>query len=393
LYGQSAFIGVNLENKISVPFKQCFLNCNLYDNNFDHCFEESEIEKSPISNINNKQWSILKKINAISGQLFQDIFDNINSNKEKWNKYLEDSLSDLNNNYFLNNLVLPDADLEHLVNPLIKFLFFYIIKPQKREFLIQIFLKNTILNTSTDPQIEDILFIEKNSTKVFYSHTLKSKIEDLDITKAFKNFNVYKDHALVLIAPSNNMNIYDKILYEYCYLKMYSNSTQSNAGESKLDKSSIGVDRTVSNKALNEISNIKENINKQDPNGSQNNLSLNPQLKQGESGQPISFTSEIKYKEIILDNNVDLSQQDFEYIKNFMKVGGVIIIKNAQLLGHFFNELIQEMLQMKPDDASINFKLILICNLEEVMKNKYLYEQCRILNDNLIHENDFEQKK
>ena len=387
-----AFIGVNLENKISVPFKQCFLNCNLYDNNFDHCFEESEIEKSPISNINNKQWSILKKINAISGQLFQDIFDNINSNKEKWNKYLEDSLSDLNNNYFLNNLVLPDADLEHLVNPLIKFLFFYIIKPQKREFLIQIFLKNTILNTSTDPQIEDILFIETNSTKVFYSHTLKSKIEDLDITKAFKNFNVYKDHALVLIAPSNNMNIYDKILYEYCYLKMYSNSTQSNAGESKLDKSSIGVDRTVSNKALNEISNIKENINKQDPNGSQNNLSLNPQLKQGESGQPISFTSEIKYKEIILDNNVDLSQQDFEYIKNFMKVGGVIIIKNAQLLGHFFNELIQEMLQMKPDDASINFKLILICNLEEVMKNKYLYEQCRILNDNLIHENDFEQK-
>ena len=393
-----AFIGVNLESKISVPFKQCFLNCNIYHNNFDECFDESEIENSPISNINNKQWSILKKINTNSAQLFQDIFDNIEANKEKWNKYLEDSLSDLNNNYFLNNLVLPSPELEELVNPLVKFLFFYMIKPQKREFLIQIFLKNTILNTSSDPQIEDILFIEKNSTKVFYSHTLKSKMEDLDITKAFKNFNVYKDHALVLIAPSNNMNIYDKILYDYCYLKMFNtnnmNINNSNSGESKLDKSVMGAS---SNKAISEIANIKENINKQEVSGSQINLSLNPQQKQGEQGQgpgqAISFVSEIKYKEIILDNNVDLSQQDFEYIKNIMKIGGVIIIKNAHLLGHFFNELIKEMLQMKPEDASINFKLILICNLDEVMKNKNLYEQCRIINDNLIRENDFELKK
>ena len=74
-----------------------------------------------------------------------------------------------------------------------------------------------------------------------------------------------------------------------------------------------------------------------------------------------------------------------------MKIGGVIIIKNAQLLGHFFNELIKEMLQMKPDETSSNFKLVLICNLDEIMKNKNLYEQCRIINDNLIQENDFDE--
>ena len=72
------------------------------------------------------------------------------------------------------------------------------------------------MNNSLDPQAEDILFIEENNQKKFYSTTIKSKIDDLDITKAFKNFNVCKDHALILIAPSNNMNIYDKLLYEYC---------------------------------------------------------------------------------------------------------------------------------------------------------------------------------
>ena len=390
-----AFINVNLENKIPIPVKQCFINCHLYDNNFDECFDESEIESSPIKNINNKQWSILKKLNANSGQLFQDIFDNINENKEKWNKYLEDSLTDLNNNYFLNNLVFPEEELDKLVSPLIKFLFFYLIKPHKREFLIQIFLKNTIMNTSSDPQIEDILFIEKNYSKDFYSHVLKTKMDDLDITKAFKNFNVYKEHALVLIAPSNNMNIYDKILYEYCYLKMFSvnnNINSSGMGESKLDKSVMGADKSIisNNKGMNEnMVNTKEN---KEQNSTQNNLSINQQQQKQPQEQGITYISEIKYKEIVLDNNVDLTQQDFEYIKNFMKIGGVIIIKNAQLLGHLFNELIKEMLQMKPDETSSNFKLVLICNLDEIMKNKNLYEQCRIINDNLIQENDFDDE-
>jgi hypothetical protein len=319
----------------------------------------------------------------------QDIFDNIEKNKEIWNKYLEDSLSDLTNNYFLNNLVFPDAELEKNVNPLIKFLFFYIIKPQKREFLIQIFLKNTLLNTSFDPQNEDILFIEKNSNKEFYSHVLKPKIDDLDITRAFKNFNIHKDHALVLIAPSTNMNIYDKILYEYCYLKMFStnnekNLNNSNIGESKLDKSIIAADKSLNKGSIdNNNSKIEQN------NASQNNISISQiQQKQPQEQQGTPPLTEIKYKEIILDNNIDLTQQDYDYIKNNMRIGGVIIIKNAHLLGFLFTELINDMLQMKPDDFSPNFKFILICSIDEVMKNINLYEQCRIINDNLIYEDD-----
>ena len=40
------FIIANLEGNIPVSFSQCFLNVNLFDNNFDECFEENEIEKS-----------------------------------------------------------------------------------------------------------------------------------------------------------------------------------------------------------------------------------------------------------------------------------------------------------------------------------------------------------
>ena len=76
-----AIINVSIEDKMPFPFKQCFLNCNLFDNNFDECFEENEIEKSPINNITNKQWSILKKLDNLSGQCFQDIFDSIDKNK------------------------------------------------------------------------------------------------------------------------------------------------------------------------------------------------------------------------------------------------------------------------------------------------------------------------
>ena len=68
----------------------------------------------------------------------------MDKNQDKWGKYLEDNLSDLTNNYYLNNLVFPDEDLEKYMNPLLKFIFFYLVKPQKREFLIQTFLKKNL---------------------------------------------------------------------------------------------------------------------------------------------------------------------------------------------------------------------------------------------------------
>ena len=399
-----AIINVSIEDKIPFPFKQCFLNCNLFDNNFDECFEENEIEKSPINNITNKQWSILKKLDNLSGQCFQDIFDSIDKNKEKWGKYLEDSLTDLKNNYYLNNLVFPDEELEKYMNPLAKFIFFYIVKPHKREFLIKIFLKNTLLNYAASPSYEDTLFVEKNSTKEYFCHMIKTKIEDLDITKAFKDFNAFKEHALVLISPSNNMNIYDKILYEYCYLKMFSQNTNVESKQENKQNSKVATELSNNVKEKEVKEKVEENSSQS------NNLStLQQQQKtqeqgkdqnqgQGQSqaqgqGQVITSLTEIKYKEIILNTNIDLTPQDFEYIRGAIKSGGVVIIKNAQLAGHLFSELIKEIQQSKPEEISPNFKFILICNKDEIIKNKDIYEQCRILNDNLISEDDNDIKK
>ena len=389
-----AFINASLESKLPIPFKHCFLNCNLFENNFDECFEENEIEKSPINNINNKQWSILKKLNNISDQLFQDIFDSIDKNKERWGKYLEDNLTDLKNNYYLNNLVFPDQELEKYISPLVKFIFFYLVKPHKREFLIQLFLKNNLYNYSATPHYEDILFIEKNGMKEFFSHMIKTQIEDLDITKAFKNFNAYRDHALVLIAPSDNMNIYDKILYEYCYLKMFSTSNiNNNLNNANMEANKL-AEKQVSSKIVTELSNNlkeKESKEKSEQTTSQvNNIPTNQQQKTQEQGQIITSLTEIKYKEIILDNNVDLSPQDFEYIRGIIKSGGVVIIKNAHLIGNLFNELIKEIMQVKLEEISPNFKFVLICNQDEVIKNTSIYEDCRIINDNLIKEDDIE---
>ena len=100
--------------------------------------------------------------------------------------------------------------------------------------------------------------------------------------------------------------------------------------------------------------------------------------------------TEIKYKEIILENNIDLSPQDFEYIRGTIKNGGVVIIKNGQLAGMLFTELLKEIMQVKPEEISPNFKFILILNRDEAIKNSSIYEECRVINDNLINEEDME---
>ena len=200
---------------------------------------------------------------------------------------------------------------------------------------------------------------------------IKTKIEDLDITKAFKDFNAFKEHALVLISPSNNMNIYDKILYEYCYLKMFSQNTNVESKQENKQNSKVATELSNNVKEKEVKEKVEENSSQS------NNLStLQQQQKtqeqgkdqnqgQGQSqaqgqGQVITSLTEIKYKEIILNTNIDLTPQDFEYIRGAIKSGGVVIIKNAQLAGHLFSELIKEIQQSKPEEISPNFKFILI---------------------------------
>ena len=53
------------------------------------------------------------------------------------------------------------------------------------------------------------------------SKKIIENFENHNLITAFKNFNLRKDNALVLIAPENDIIIFDNILYNNCYLKMF----------------------------------------------------------------------------------------------------------------------------------------------------------------------------
>ena len=406
-----SFLCANLQRKIPIPFKQSFLNYYLWSSNFDIMIDLEEIKKSPINNINNQQWTIINKINLSCSEIFEDLINNIQKEKEKWNNYLNDNLtqSNINNNYYLNSLILPDKNLDACIDPLIKFIFFSIVKPHKKEFITKIFLENTIYNvnpidirkkitaTATVNNNNDINNESENENDNNFKNkisktmedlinNLKSEkilenIEDYDLTKAFKNFNLKEDHALILFAPQNNINLYDNILYNHCYLKMFNNSN--------MDKNQqAGLNNSISNgQNSNEHINIKSNkVNEE--NTKENNIINNKNEDGVQQAQGMQILNEVKYKEIILENN-DLSQQDFDFIKNNIKIGAIIIIKNAQSLGNQFTDLLSDINNIKPEDISPAFKLILICNNNQIINNKKIYDECLIINDNLLYDEEY----
>ena len=421
------FICINLQSSVPIHSKQIFNNCYIFNHSYEKYFDENKTKKSPIENISNRSWTILDKLNMMSGDLLENILDNIINNKEKWNYYLDEKYNDFNNYYYY-KLKLLDDDLDKRTNSLIKFVFFYTIKPERHELLLNTFLDKILLNENSE--MNNINYYWNNNER-YNSLYIKKNYEDYDITKAFKNFNAQKDHALVLIAPHNNINIYDKILYEYCYLKMFSGMGGNNIDN---PNKTHFADRTITNtfnnfnnpnnnninnniiqnNANNNLNNInnQNNINNIDnENLDKNNNNNNNVNKKGisrkgtlnkadQSGfnvttsglgsntQILQSMSDTKYKEIILESNnyMDLSQQDLEFIRNSIRVGNVIVIKNSHLLEEQFNEIIKELSEIRNDDISLSFKLILICDINEVIKNKAIYEQCRIINDNLLYE-------
>ena len=408
-----SFICVNMQKRISLPFKGIFNNCYLFNKSYEDYFDENDYKKSPIENITDKQWSILDKLNIISGDLLGGVLNNISKNKDKWNYYLNDNIKDFNN-YFFNNLKFPDEELDKTTDSLVKFLFFYTIKPESHEFILELFLEKILLEDNSQMNKNNNYWSNNERYNSLY---IKHNYEDYDIIKSFISFNAQKDHALVLIAPHNNMNIYDKVLYEYCYLKMFSNNINSN-NQDNPNKTHFG-EKTLSNNfnntnmnqnnqnTINNTNNINQNNNNAENININADSNINLEkpdkkkaisrigsIKPDQSGLNITVSgfggnmqimSDIKFKEIILDNNYsDLNQQDFEFIRNSIKSGNVIIIKNAHFLLNQFNEILKEINDIRSEDIALSFKLILICDINEIIKNKSIYEQCRIINDNLL---------
>ena len=386
------FIYINLQRKVALPFKTIFYNCYLFNESYDEYFEEGDMKKSPIENISDRKWTILDKLNIISGDLLGNILKSINDNNDIWNQYLRDQYKDFNN-YFFNNLKFPDKKLEEETSSLIKFIFFYTIKPDKRDYILDIFFDKVLLNETKNKYN---YYFENNER--YNSLYVKNNYEDYDIVKAFKNFKPKIDHALVLIAPHDNMDIYDKILYEYCYLKMFTSTLNLNNIDNP-NKTHFG-DRTLSNNFNSSQNNThinNENSNLENSNFDKKNFSRKSTIKADQTGfiaansglgVNMPVMADVKYKEIILDshNYSDLNQIDFEFIRTSIKSGNVIIIKNSHFLLNQFNEILKEINDIKTEDVSMSFKLILICDINEVIKNRAIYEHCRIINDNLLYE-------
>ena len=189
---------------------------------------------------------------------------------------------------------------------------------------------------------------------------------------------------------------------------MFTNSINSNNpesqnkthfGEKTLSNNLNSTNQNINNNANNNLNNINEINNNNEvanTNIDKRAISRISSIKPDQSalgvtvsgfGANAQILTDIKYKEIILDNSYsDLNQQDFESIRNSIRTGNIIIIKNAHFLLSQFNEILKEINEIRIEDISIGFKLILICDINEVIKNKSIYEQCRIINDHLLSE-------
>ena len=153
---------------------------------------------------------------------------------------------------------------------------------------------------------------------------------------------------------------------------MFSHSSGDKSQQKTLD---------VSN-SNNEQNNNNTNENKNSNNSKENLLNNKTENEGNQPAQGVQNLNEIKYKEIILENN-DITQQDYDFIKISLKSGSVIVIKNAEYLGNLFTELINDIINFKQEDISHNFKLILICNEGNTLQNKLIYEKCRIVSDKI----------
>ena len=374
-----SIICTNFYNKIQIPYKNIFNNYYLCHSEFDEIIDKEDIKESPISSISTKRWTLINKLNITCGELFQNILDNIIEEKEKWNIYLSENLEgSVENHYYLNDMVLPNEELEEKSNQIIKFIFFLTIKPDKKEFIINQFIQNAFKDSDINEKINEIKNYKKlkginSGLDNFISEQIIETIDNYDLKTAFKNFNLKHDNALILIAPSNNINIYDQILYSDCYLKMFSHGS-GEKGQSKLldniNNNGQPNDKEGLNNNLNDNKNDRENDNKNADNEGASPL------------QGMLLLNEIKYKEIILENS-DINQQDYESIKLNIKSGSVIVIKNAQYLGNLFSELLNDIFNFKAEEISSNFKLILICSEGEIIQNKLIYEKCRIISDKI----------
>ena len=319
------FFGMKQKDEIPAQFTKIIRNIQkiyfqkeLDTQNFDF--------KSPITKIDNFTWNCLRQINDNSSYIFAILIDHIENHKEEWESYLDDDQVLIETKFRI-----LDEDLSSTVNPFTKFTFFSIIKTHLSDTLITLTIKDILYN-------EDNSFIVDNKDLELNEKEEKKKEIVLEKTHTlseifFKNINTERK-PIIIIDKQDDEIIYQKEIKE-SYIK-------------KLKHSVVNTrDRERDNEG-------KETI------GLNDNLTL---------------------KEIT-PTKAEFTNPELDLIHSSMKNGGVIFIKNCNLVKDAIKKIIEDI-----RDSNItlheNFKLILYMDNNHVFSD-YLYSSCYFINRDIL---------
>ena len=92
------------------------------------------------------------------------------------------------NNYFFKNLKFPNENIEKNTDSLIKFIFFYTIKPEKHEFILELFLEKILLEENSQMNQNNYYW---NNNERYNSLYIKNNYEDYDIVRWIPRSQMY----------------------------------------------------------------------------------------------------------------------------------------------------------------------------------------------------------
>ena len=316
------FFGLKQKDEIPPKFKKIIQNIQkIY---FQHELDSKTYEyKSPITKIDDFTWSCLREINDKSSYIFAIIIDHIENHKQEWESYLDDDEVLIETKF-----KLLDEDLSSTVNPFTKFTFFSIVKTH---------LSDTIITTT----IKEILYNDDNSFIVNkdLDINLEEHKQDIVLEKThtlgeifFKNINNGRK-PIIIIDKQDGEIIYQKEIKEN-YIK-------------KLKHSAANRERDRDNEAK-EIININDGVS---------------------------------FKEII-PTKMEFTNPELDLIHSGMKNGGVIFIKNCNLVKDAIKKILDDL---KDSNTTLNenFKLILYMDNNHIFP-EYLYSQCDFINRDIL---------
>ena len=316
------FFAMKQKDEIPSKFKKIIINIQsiFFEKKLD---KENYNFKSPINKIDDFTWSCLRQINDCSSYIFAILIDHIENHKQEWETFLEDDEILIETKFRL-----IDEDLSSTVNPFTKFTFFSIIKSHLSDTLISSTIKDILYNEDNSFIInnkENELNYEENNNEIVLEKT-KTLSEVF-----FKNINIERK-PIIIIDKQDGEIAYQKEIKEY-YIKKLKHSINRERDREEGKENNI---------ILNDSVNLKE---------------INP-------------------------NKMEFTNTEMDLIHSSMKNGGIIFIKNCNLVKDSILKLIEDI---RDSNMALNenFKLILYMDNNHIFPS-YLYSSCNIINRDIL---------